>query len=224
MALTSAQIVDQACQIAKSTASAKAGQLLNSILNQLALTYDFDLLRAATTLSVSAASASYSLPADYLRQREVFYNVLGTIFYLNQIPLSDYDQAFLGPGINNYPEWFATDMSASPPLMYFWPPPNQSLSVIVKYSRLPADITTPETSTSVPWFPVSLYLITRLAAELMAPTDDARRQNFLKEAASILDKYLMMDDDQTGFSRQVTKDARQFRNTSGLKPTKQTGF
>lgn len=226
MALQAQQIVALALSAGRGTSGymTQAGQFLNLILSYLAQTYDFDELRKTAVLNVTGAGASYALPADYLRAREVFYSVNGTIFYLNQIPLEEYDQCFQGPGISNYPEQFATQIETSPPTIYFWPPPALSLAVSVRYQSQPADILTPETSSVVPWFPNQQYLIKRLTADIAMLTDDTRHQSLLAEAVQILDRYLMIDDDKSGYAQQVTLDRRRFRSTGSLKPTKQTGF
>jgi hypothetical protein len=227
MALQAQQIVALALSAGRGTSgyTAQAGQFLNLILSYLAQTYDFDECRKLATLTLSGSSASYSLPADYLRAREVFYYVGGTPFYLNQIPLEEYDQLFNGAGINNYPEQYATQIEASPtPLIYFWPPPNLSLSVSVRYQAQPPDILTPESSSTIPWFPNQQYLVKRLTADIAMLTDDTRHQTLLSEAAAILDRFLMIDDDKSNYSQQVQLDRRRFRNISNLKPTKVTGF
>ena len=226
MALQAQQIVALALSAGRGTQgyTSQAGQFLNLLLSYLAQTYDFDELRKTTTITLSGSSASYALPADYLRAREVFYSVNGTIFYLNQVPLEEYDQYFQGPGINNYPEQFATQVETSPPTIYFWPPPNLALQCVVRYQSQPADILTPESSSVIPWFPNQQYLIKRLTADIAMLTDDTRHQSLLAESAAILDKFLMIDDDKSGYAQQVTLDRRRFRNISNLKPTKVTGF
>jgi hypothetical protein len=206
--------------------------MLNAILTDLDETNDFDIIRSTTTLSIgpglnTAPNAGYLLPSTYLRSREVYYSVNGTIFYLNQLPLQDYDQLFQGPGIDNYPESYATNVSQNDNsfvTMYFWPPPAQVLSVTVRFQTEEPVISTPETSSVVPWFPNPRYLYTKLAAELMALTADTRREEFLLEAGGILDKFLIMGDDKEGFAQTIKLDARNFRNPDGLKPTKVTGF
>ena len=226
MAMQAQQIVALALAAGRGTSGyvTQAGQFLNLILSYLAQTYDFDELRKTATLNVTGASANYPLPADYLRAREVFYSVNGTIFYLNQIPLEEYDQCFQGPGISHYPEQYATQIETSPPTIYFWPPPALTLAVTVRYQSQPADILTPETSSVVPWFPNQQYLIKRLTSDIAMLTDDTRHQTLRDEAAQILDRYLMIDDDKSGYAQQVTLDRRRFRSTESSKITKQTGW
>lgn len=226
--LTSAQIVQQILQICKVPGyTSQAGQLLNVVLGDLAQSNDFDILRKLTVITTSGASASYSLASDHLRTREVFYSISGEPFFLTQIPLEDYDKLFEGAGVSSYPTMYATDLGQVPPgqpgyspVMYFWPPPSMALSVNVRYQAMPADITTPESSATVPWFPNQRYLIKQVAADLMMLTDDERQQTYAHEAEDILRKYLMMDDDKEGYVRQVKLDGRSFRNPGGLKATK----
>src|SRR5258708_19399182 len=84
--LTAAQIVNLANQIAKTPGfTALAGQKLNAILQELCMTYDFEVARATTTyvLNVSNSpgtglgSGPYLLPANYLRTQmgKQFYTV-----------------------------------------------------------------------------------------------------------------------------------------------------
>lgn len=226
MPLNCSQLIALACQTAKCPGyTSQAGQLLNVILADLAQLYDFDFERETTTLNIGPGSASYNLPANHLRTREVFYSVNGTIFYLNQIPLEEYDQLFQGPGINNYPGQFAIQIEASPHLIYFWPPPVIPLSVTIRYQPQPTDIFLPESNTAVPWFPNQDVLLKRLTAELMALTDDTRMDRFNKRADERLSKFLVMDDDKEGYAQRVKLDRRYFRGqSSNLKPTKQTGW
>ena len=227
--LTSAQIINQVCQIAKSPGfTSQAGQLLNTLLSDLAQNHDFDILRKATTINVDGTAAAYALPGDYLRQREVFYTIDGEPFYLNQIPQEDYDQLYQGPGVANYPQSFATNLGNVPPgqpgyapIIQFWPPPAMPIAMTLRYQSQPADITTPETSSSVPWFPNQRYLVKQLAADLMMFTDDLRLEAFGRDATAILRDYLTMDDDKEGYVRQVKLDARFFRGSGGSRATKQ---
>lgn len=222
---TAAQIVARACSICKVPGfTAQAGQYLNMILADLCQTYDFDFIRETTMLQLLGGVKSYALPEDHLRTREVFYNVNGTIFYLNQIPMDSYDQLFIGPGVDNYPEQFAVQMETDPNTMYFWPPPEIPLSVTVRYQGQQADIDTPETSSTIPWFPNQRYLITKLSSDLMTETDDDRAMVYDKKAEGILRQFLEMKDDKENYAQQVRLDGRLFRNSGGLKPTKQTSI
>jgi hypothetical protein len=223
MAYTAAQLVSLACQIAKTPGMlTQAGQFMNMILADYAQTMDLDVIRLTYTLNINAGSASYALPANFLRSDEVFYNVNGTIFYLNQIPLSDYDQEFQGPGISNYPQQYATDIAQSTgPTIYFWPPPALPLAVTLRYRPQTTDITTPETSSVIPWFPNQRLLLKDLCVELFALADDSRGAATMAEVESRMKKYLVMDDDKEGFARQVILDRRFFRPNGNARNTKQ---
>jgi hypothetical protein len=225
MPYSAAQIVTLATQVSRTPGyTAQAGEMLNAILADLCQQYDFDFIRQTTTLNIGPGSAYYVLPADHYRTREVFYNVQGTIFFLYQIPLEDYDQAFAGPGVNNYPQSYAVDVAADPNNMYFWPPPAISLSVTVRYQPQKADITTPESSSTVPWFPNQRYLIKKLAADLMMLSGDKRMNEFEKDAQEILKNFLSMDDDKENYAQTVKLDGRRFRGSAKLRPTKVTGI
>ena len=224
MAYTSAQIVAMACQIAKVPGyTSMGGQLLNMILADLCQRYDFDFIRTVTTVNLNSGNpplTGYAMPSNYLRAREVFYYISGVPTFMNQEPLSDYDASFAGPGFQNYPTTFATDVGQNPVLMYFWPTPSVSIPVTVRYQPQMADITTPESSTVVPWFPNQVYLIKRLAGELMMISDDTRAMEFKKDAADVLRLFLEMDDDKEGYARQVLLDKRMFPGQGSNRVTK----
>src|SRR5271169_32840 len=96
--LTSAQIVTLACTIAKCPSYTQiAGQRLNEILVDLAIDQNLDIIRRTLTLNVMPGVQQYQLPANFLRAREVFYNVLGSVFYLTEYDISDFDALFTGP-------------------------------------------------------------------------------------------------------------------------------
>ena len=238
---TAAQLVTLATQIAKAPAfTTQAGYMLNAILRSLAMDYDCPESRQTfnpLTISPNGGTGQntqfypLTLPSSalYLRTREVFYSVSGTIFYLSQLSLQNYDKLFQGAGISNYPYWYSVDTEGSGasqavPQMAFYPPPNLSLSLTVRLQFLPADITTPSSSSAVPWFREQQYLYTKLASELMSLTGDARRDQFKKDADDLLLGYLKMIDDKQNYATTVIKDPNRFRNVSQLKPTKTTGF
>lgn len=239
MSLTAAQIVTLATQAAKCPGYlGQAGQLLNVILQELAQTYDFDVAKGIyqfnfnTTLSGSNAnllpgSGPYPLPSDYLRAEpgDVFWTLLGVPYQLTNISLQQLDMTVQQAGIQTYPYWYATDMSQSPPVMYVYPPPSGAYPVTVRYRRQMSDIATPETSPTVPWFPNTQYLRTRLTAELMRLTDDSRAGEMLAESESILRKYLEMKDDSEDRTINVRLDPQRFgKGFNRLKQTKVVGW
>ncbi|MDE2000462.1 MAG: hypothetical protein KGI52_16210, partial [Burkholderiales bacterium] len=173
----------------------------------------------------------YPLPADYLRalNDDVYYTISGVANRMTYALPDEFDVLIQTPGLTGYPTRFMTDLGASPPTMTVWPPPSGSYPVSFRYYRQMPDITTPESSTTVPWFPNTNYLITRLAGEMMKITDDDRKDAFLGEgptgAQGILNRYLLMKDDHEAAVRQVKLDPRHFgRAAAGLKATKSVGF
>lgn len=216
--------------------TAFSGGELNRVLEEAAQNYDLPASRVnLTNFTISPNGGGgqntqfYELTgipagATYLRTKDVFYSVDGTIFYLAQISLFDYDKLFQGAGISNYPYWYTVDDSQDPPQMAFYPPPNLSLSLTIRVQTKPPDITTPETSTDIPWFPNQTYLQQKLAARLMRFTGDTRVDKFDMDADEQLKKYLRMAGDTENFAQTVKLDRTRFRSTADLKPTKTTGF
>lgn len=205
----------------------------------MALKYDCPESRQTVTLSISGNGGNgdnsqfylLTLPSSalYLRTKEVFYSVSGTIFYLSQLGLPNYDKLFQGPGISNYPYWYSVNTQGEGdaqtiPQMAFYPPPNLALSLTVRLQYLPPDIATPASSSAVPWFRDQQYLYTQIAAEIMGLTGDTRRDQFRRDASEMLNAYLKMIDDKENFANTVIKDPNRFRNVSALRPTKTTGF
>ena len=94
------------------------------------------------------------------------------------------------------------------------------------------DITMPETSATVPWFPNTNYLVRRLAGEMMMLTDDdrapaylsAEEEQFPNGAGVILRRYLTMQDDPEGRVKRVHLDRRFFKGPTQLKNTKIVGW
>lgn len=235
MPYSAQQLVTDACDACDCPGRLSlAGRYLNMILANLAQTYDLDTVRQITTLNISAQPTipyPWPLPINYLRAYDVFYLVNGEPFYLSQMELSSFDKLFTGQGIDNYPEHYATDMGVSPggavataPNMYFYPPPAIVLAVTVRYRPQTSDITTPETSAVVPWFPNQLTLFKMLCAELTEHLDDERAPQFNQKANSLMQKYLIMSDDKEGFAQTVKLDPNTFRSRGSLPPSKKLGF
>lgn len=237
MPLTSAQIVSLSVQSARVPGmTSQAGQTLNAILSDLCQTYDFAKALNTTTvvLTSQVGSGPYPLPADYLRLAidEAVYQVDGVPYVMVNIDLAEFDAAVQVAGLQNYPVNFTTDPSQTPPVMYVWPPPTGVFNVQIRYYRQMADITTPETSATVPWFPHQNYLIKRLSGELMQQiANDDRYKDFLGSsedgtgAAGILREYLRLQDDDEGRAKTVKLDRRRFgRNFGRLPATKLIGF
>lgn len=234
MALTAQEICALARQMAKVRGyESQSGQLLNAILQDLAESYDFAQNSAVTTITLAVATGSgpYSLPSNYLRAiyDGVFFTIQGVKYQLTPVDYEQYQNLVQTAGLENYPTVWATDMSTSPPGGYVWMPPSGAYPLTVNYYKQPDDITTPETSTTVPWFPNTNYLITRLAGELCKLSDDQRWLQFLGDgpqgAVGILRGYLNLKDDSSNRSKTVKLDRRRFGSGYNRLPnTKLVGF
>jgi len=246
MALSAAQIINLALQTAKAPAfTAQAGQWLNAVLQELCQDYDLDVSKgtyvfnmnpgigtSAIYPNIQPGGGPYPLPTDFLRM----VDDKDAVWYLNGVPypmipcdLSEYDNFVQQAGMQSYPYIFATDMSQSPPNLVVWPPASGSYQTLIRYRRQMPDIATPETSSTVPWFPNQQYLLVRLAGEIMRITDDDRWQTFLGDgefgAQGILRRYLIMKDDSTDRAKSVQLDRRQFNSSwSKLPNTKSIGW
>lgn len=220
MSLTAAQLITRACNIAKAPGYAvQAGVYLNMLLDSLCQEYDFDYIKKTKTITLNGNSG-YALNSDHLRTKEVFYNVNGNIFYLFQIPIETYHALFIGPGASNYPNKYAVDVSTTPYTILFYPPPSIAQDVTVNYYPRKDDITTPESSSTVPWFINQEYLIRKVAADLMLETDDERQPLFEVQAEKMLSKILAMDDDKEGFSETIKLSRERFRTGQNQNPNK----
>ncbi len=228
MPYTASQLVSLAGQVCDLPGRAtQIGQFLNMVLADYAQTMDLDTIRINTVLNIGPTATipfPYPLPANYLRAYDLFYLVAGQPFYLGQCELKDFDQLFTGQGIDNYPERYATDMSQTPPVMYFYPPPAIPLAVTLRYRPQTSDISAPESSSVVPWFPNQRVLLKDLCVEAMQLSDDPRKGDLENEVERRMRKYLIMDDDKEGFSQTVKLDPNVFRNRGSLPPSKKLGF
>lgn len=247
MALTNAQIIALALQIAKTPGyTSQAGQIYNAVLEELAESYDFDIQKVTSfslitgTLTTFNGAGPFNLPQDYLRAsiEEVNYTFEGQPYILTQYDMARWRREFQGSGNQDFPRSFATDFSTvkslGNPQLYFYPPPNGAFTVLIPYFAKHAYIVTPETDANPPWFPSSTYLYTRVAGELMKIADDARAMEYLGDgtdkkkgmAADILTKYLIMKDDTEGYAKTVKLDGNRFgkSNWNNLPNTKLIGW
>lgn len=235
MPLSAATICGLARQKAKTPGMAtQSGQFLNAILSDLCQTYDLDVAKGLSQfnfqpgLGGGVVGGPYPLPADYLRSifMDVFYSISGYPYFMKAIDLAEFDQTPQAPGLQSFPNFYATDMSQTPPVMWVYPAPSGAYPVTIRYFRQMPDIATPETSNVVPWFPNQDYLITKLAGMLMGISDDSRADSFLGRNAAktgaqdILDRYLMLKDDFINRSDSVKMDQRRFGSGNRVLPTK----
>jgi hypothetical protein len=241
MALTAAQIVTLACQIAKCPGyTSQAGQFLNTILQELCQDYDLDLAKTTYTLTFNSGGYSgagpYPLPSDFLRPKfdTVTYTTGdGVPFKMKQIDDAKFVEFLRSPAVSSgYPEWFRINNDVAPKTIEVYPPAAGSYVVLIPYQRQMPDISTPESSNTVPWFINQTWLVTRLAGELMKITGDQRLASFLGDddnaypqgAGTILRRYLKMKDSDTGFAKTVNLDPRFFKTGRRVKNTKLQGW
>jgi len=220
MALQAQQIVALATQQAGAPGfSVMAGELLNLVLDELCQTYDLDITKGTAAITLGNGSGPYTLPADYLRSDfgDVYFTINGTPYPLTPIDPQEYDMLVQPPSTSSsYPSMYSTSQPTvgAAPVLYVWPPASSAFPLTVRYRRQMPSITSPETSSEVPWFPNSNYLVTRLAGELMKVTDDTRAAEFLGDgeggAQGILRRYLRLKDDSTNRADFVKLDRRIF--------------
>ena len=247
MPLQAQQIVALACQAAKAPGyTNQAGQFLNAMLSDLAQQYDLEVARKLGTVNLvtgpaptnglaiggaatNQGSGPYALPSDYLRMasNEVFYFVYGVPYVMVNCDLAEFDAMVQQAGISNYPENFATDDSAGLGLctMMVWPPPGGSYIANIRYYSQPADISNPQGSATIPWFPHQTYLIKKLTANVMTITGDKRQSEYDRDADALLKGYLIMQKDDDGRAKTVGLDRRRFGSAFNRLPqTKLLGW
>lgn len=221
--LTAQQLVTYALQIAKAPGyTTQAGDLLNARLSTLARTYDLDMLLKTLQFSVPAGVQTYTLPADYVRGHELWYYIGGLPQTMRQIGLPDFDRVNVGVVAMAYPTMWSSNPATN--TLYLYPMPNATIAFTLRYWSQPADIASPATSSTVPWFPDSDYLLTALAADVMRLTDDTRQLQYAQEAQGKLQSFLKMQGDRENHARTI-KMGNSFRGGAGrLPPSKITGF
>jgi len=232
MALTAAQIVAAACQVAKCPGYiTQGGMYLNLVLKDLWLHRDLKVNRKTQTLVVQANSnGPFSLETDYQRTYDLFYLQNNLPYFLKPASMEMYDAQFKDPSISNYPYMYATDLSSAAILasgaagqIYIYPQSSGQISLTHRYMQKQSDITTPETSATVPWFEDQDYLIKATAYRLMEVTDDERRDKFIKDCEDMLRIHLIMAaDDEQQIARSVKLDPWKFSSNRSYKPTKVT--
>lgn len=253
MAQTAAQICTLARQIAKCPSySSQSGQLLNVILQELCQDYDFEIIRKTATgtfdtSTVSGPANQYlagcgpnAMPTDFLRAQNdsIIWYLQGVRYITVTFDQAKFDLQVQTAGFSSYPCDGYIDMApvanSLPPNLYVWPPASGAYTWSVRYFPQMTDITTPESSSTTPWFPNQSYLITRLAGELMRITNDDRCAAFLGDnedsgvigAGAILRKYLQMKDNPENSVKTVKLDRQRFGHGSfaSLPNTKVVGW
>ena len=202
MPLTAAQICSLAQQDARCPGfTTQAGNLLNMILSDLCQQYDFDLARQVYQFTFNPSQLNFqnqayqNLPSNYLRGiRNGSYYIISGVPY-PMIPcdfVEEYNMLVEFVGLANFPVFWATDMSLTGtsnsstgsggslvPVALFWQIPSGAYQAFIYYYSQMPDITSPATSSTIPWFPNQSYLRRRLAGELMLQTNDDRADAFL---------------------------------------------
>ena len=230
--LQAQQIVQLACSIAKCPGfKSQGGMFLNMTLEDLWLHRDLKINRITESISVQANNfGPFTLPLNYLRTYDLFFQQNNLPYFLNPISTEEYDQEFKDPSIANYPYEFMTILTdeatsqtnGSAGQLFIYPQSSGAITLTHRYMVKRPDIMTPETSTTIPWFPDQDYLITATAARLMQVTDDTRRQEMLIEAGNMLRAHLIMEGDEQQVVKSVRLDPRRFHSNRTLKPTKLT--
>jgi hypothetical protein len=251
MPLTAAQICTRAAQIARVPGFlTQAGDSLNYVLQELCQTYDFDLAKQTFNFNFAPAQlngngqAFQNLPTNYLRaiRNECFYYISGVPYPMIPLDQAEGDMLVQQAGVSNFPIFFWTDMTntgatnngtAGVPVMLFWMPPSGAYQAVLRYYSQMPDIASPSTSATVPWFPFTNYLVTRVAGELMKDADDERTNQYLGDdddkapngAGTLLRRYLRMKDDKENRVETVQLDRRRFgRSFDRLRSTKTIGW
>ena len=232
--LQSQQIVNLACQIAKCPGFiAQGGQFLNMTLEDLWLHRDLKINRKTESITVQANNfGPFVLPQNYQRTYDLFFNQNNLPYFLNPISTEEYDQEFKDPSIANYPYEFMTilydevlALQQVPPSagqLFIYPQSSGQIVLTHRYMVKQPDITTPETSTVIPWFPDQDYLITATAKRLMQITEDTREAEYEARCTNMLRTHLIMEGDEQQVVKSVRLDPRRFHTNRTLKPTKIT--
>src|SRR4029077_1570157 len=183
--LQAQQIVNLACSIAKCPGfAAQGGQFLNMTLEDLWLHRDLKINRGVEYITVQANNnGPFPLATNYLRTYDLFFEQNNLPYFLNPISTEEYDQEFKDPSIANYPYEFMTllfdeDTALSAGAagdLFIYPQSSGQITLTHRYMMKQPDITSPEISAVIPWFPDQDYLITATAARLMQISDDTRR-------------------------------------------------
>lgn len=223
----------------------QAGLALITVLEDLKLVRNLKMNRVTQTLTLAAGTnGPFALEQDYLRTYDMFYPLptsgggtsQGLPQFLKPLTMEQYDAEFKDPSMANYPYFWATDLSTQaqqwsggtqgngtllvPGNLFVFPQSSGQLAITHRYMRNQPDYVTPETSNLTPWFPHSLYLITRTAALLCKTTGDSRAAEWHAEADAMLKPFLIMEGDEQSAVHQIKMDPRSFHFIRNVKATK----
>lgn len=225
--LTAAQIVQRACEIGKAPGfTQQGGQYLNLVLNDLVLHRDLKMNRVQESIAVQiGVNGPFALPTNYLRTYDLFYTVNNFPYFLFPLSQEQYDQLFKDPSIASYPYCYTTDLTNQATQgagqLFIFPQSTTALSLTHRYMINRADISSPESSSTVPWFQDQDYLIRATACRLMMTTDDARYETFKSTCEGMLKTHLIIGDgDEQQVVKEIRLDPQRFRMNRTLRPTK----
>lgn len=235
--MTALEIITMALQQAKVPGYTSQGLvMLNAILVELTQDYDFDVIRKSAYFNFNTnavgngyavASGPNPMPADFVRlhRNGSFYYISNVPYTLIGVKQEEFDMFVQQAGLQSYPYLAYVDVTAvagQAPGLYVWPPAAGAYPVTIRYNSMQPPITD---TAATPWFPGGMYLVTRLAAEMMRFSGDDRVVTWLQDAEQQLNKYLKMKDDPETAPKRVLLDRKFFgQNTAALKNTKQIGW
>lgn len=221
--LTSQQICQQAVSIARVTQGMmpQAGQFLNAVLDDLPREYDLAICKLSGSITMQPGGPNngrgpYALPTNYLRMAadNVMYYIYGVPNQMVHVPAEQYDLLIMQAVSPTYPNVYFTDQSTSPVSFWVYPQPLIIIPINFRYYALQPEITTPETSATIPWFPHQTYLKTRIAGELMSISGDPRADGYLGDgpsgAVGILRRWLNLQEDREDIAKRIELDPRFF--------------
>lgn len=219
-------IVADALAIAKCPGfTAQGGRALNLVLADLVQHRNLKVNLVPSTINVAASSVGpYNLESDYLRTYELYFLVNGDPYFLNPASRFEFDSDNFAASSTGYPNEYATDLSpvagGGVGLIYILPPSNGPLALTHRYFLSRPDITTPETSSTVPWFSDQDYLVQATAMRMMRITDDSRYNDWALMCENMLRTHLVMEGDEQQVVKEVKLDPRRFRVGGSLRSTK----
>ena len=184
------------------------------------------MLRKTETINIVIGSnGPFPLATDYLRTYDLFYTVNNFPYFLYPLSQEQYDQLFKDPSIANYPYAWTTNLTNQQTQgagqLFIFPQSTTALALTHRYMVAMPDITTPESSSTIPWFQDQNYLIQATAARLMNSTDDARHDKFNAECENMLRTHLIIGEgDEQQVVKEIKLDPRRFHMNRTLRPTK----
>lgn len=127
------------------------------------------------------------MPSDFLRAHKngAFYLINGVPYTMIGYTQAEFDRFVQQAGNAAFPYAFYVDVSKTPMELYVWVPAAGAYAATVRYNPQMPDITSPETSSTVPWFPNTDILITYVAGSLMGITNDDRQPAFMGDATPL---------------------------------------